>query len=94
MMLPSLFLTSFKHGFQPFLKFAAEFRARNQRAHIQREQLAVLQAVGHVAAHDALRKSFGNRGFAHAGLADQHGIVLRFARKNADNVSDFACLGR
>ena len=56
MMRPSLALMSFRTAFQALLKLAAEFCAGNQRAHIQREDGAVFQAVRHVAANNALRK--------------------------------------
>ena len=36
-----------------------------------------LQAVGHVAAHDALRQPFGDGRLADARLADEHRVVLR-----------------
>jgi len=41
-----------------------------------------LQAFGDVAVDDALRQAFDDRGLAGAGLADQHGIVLRAAREH------------
>ena len=78
-----------QNGFQALLKLAAEFRAGNQRAHIQREDGAVFQAVRHVAANNALRKPLGDGRFADARFADQHRVVFRFAGKNTDGVSDF-----
>jgi tRNA(Ile2) C34 agmatinyltransferase TiaS len=42
-----------------------------------------LQALRHVAVDDALRKAFDHGGLAHAGFADEHGIVLGAARKDA-----------
>ncbi len=65
-----------EHGLEPLLEFAAELGARDQRAHVQREDLLVLEALGHFAVDDALRQAFDNGGLAHAGLADQHRIVL------------------
>ena len=75
-----------QHGFQPFLELAAEFRARNQRTHIQGENGLVFQTFGHVAAHNPLRKPLHDCGLAHAGFAYQHGIVLRLAGKYPDDV--------
>ncbi len=80
---------SFRTAFQALLKLAAEFSAGNQRAHIQREDGAVFQAVRHVAANNALRKPLGDGRFADARFADQHRVVFRFAGKNTDGVSDF-----
>ena len=77
-----------EHGLEPLLEFAAVLCARDQRAHIERENGLVLQALGHVAAHDALRQPFGDGRLADARLADEHGVVLCFAREDADNVAD------
>ena len=65
-----------QHRLEPLLELAAVFRACDQRAEIEREQLLVLEAFRHVAVDDAQRKAFRNRGLADAGLADQHRIVL------------------
>ena len=78
-----------QHGFQPFLKFAPVLGARDQRAHVQRENGLVLQLFGDVLLHDSLGKSLGNGGFAHAGFADQDRVVLRLPGQNADDVPDF-----
>ena len=78
-----------QHGFQPFLKFAPVLGARDQRAHIQRENGLVLQLFGDVLLHDSLGKPLGNGGFANAGFADENGVVLRLPGQNADNVPDF-----
>ena len=75
-----------QHGFQPFLEFAAELRAGDKRAHVERENRLVFQSLGHVAAHDTLRQPLGDCGLAHAGFADEHRVVLGLARKYADDV--------
>ena len=82
------FLDLLQDGLQPLLELAAVHRARHQRGHVEREDLAVLQALGHVAAVDALREPFDDGRLADARLADQHGVVLRLARKDADDVAD------
>ena len=79
-----------QHGLEPLLKFAAELRARNQRAHIQGENGAILQRIGHVAPDDAQGQAFRNGGFAHARLADEDGVILCFAAKDADHVANLA----
>ena len=78
-----------EHAFQPLLELAAIFRAGDQRAHVEREQALVLDAVGHVAVGDAQRQALGDRGLADAGLADQHRIVLGPAREHLDGAADF-----
>ena len=77
-----------QHSLQPLLKLAAVLCARDERAHIQRENGLVLQAFGHVARDDPLRQPLGDRRFADARLTDEHGVVFRFAGQDADDVSD------
>ncbi len=48
----------------------------------------LLQAFGHVAAHDALGEAFHDGGLADARLADEHRIVLRPARQHLDDAAD------
>ena len=81
--------TSFKHRLQAILELAAILRAGDQRAHVERHDLLVLQALRHVAANDALREALDDRGLADAGLADQHGIVLGAARQHLDDAAHF-----
>ena len=59
------------------LEIAAVARARDERPHVEGVQLLVFQRLRHVAGGDGLRKPFDDGGLADAGLADQHGIVLR-----------------
>ena len=68
-----------KHGFQPFLEFAAVFCAGDKGAHIKAEDGFILKTFGDVAAYYTLGKTFGNGGFTYAGFADEHGIVLRLS---------------
>ena len=78
-----------QHGFQPLLELAAIFRARDQCAQVEREQLLVLQALRHVAIDDAQRQALDDGGLADAGLADQDGIVLGPARQHLNGAADF-----
>ena len=71
---------------QPFLELPAEFGARYQRAHVQREDRLVLESLGHVAAHYPLGKPFHDRRFAYARFAYQHGVVLGLPGKDPDHV--------
>ena len=78
-----------QHGLQPLLELAAIFRTGNQRAHVERHQLLVLQRLGHVAIDDAQRQAFGDGRLADARLADQHRIVLGAPRQHLDGAADF-----
>ena len=77
-----------EHGFQPLLKLAPVLGAGDQAAHIQGEDGLVLQTAGHVALHDPLCQALGDGRLAHAGLTDEHGVVLALPGQDADDVSD------
>ncbi len=83
------FLHFFQHGLEPFLEFAAEFGAGDERAHVEGDDLLVLQSFRHVAANDALSQAFDDGGLADAGLADQNGIVLGAPRQHLDDAANF-----
>ena len=77
-----------EHRLQALLELAAVLRARDERAHVQREDRLVLQALGDVLAHDPLGEPLDDRGLADAGIADEHGVVLRLARQDLDDAAD------
>ena len=77
-----------EHGLQPLLELAAILGAGDQGAHVERQQLLVLEALGHVALDDALGQTLGDGGLADAGIADQHGIVLGAPRQHLDGAAD------
>ncbi len=77
-----------EHGLQPLLELAAIFGARNQRAHVEREHLLVLEALRHVARDDAMREPLDDGRLADARLADQHRIVLGAPRQHLDGAPD------
>ena len=52
------------------------------------DEALVLQRLGDVAAHDALRDALDDGGLADAGLADEHGVVLRAAREHLHHAAD------
>src|SRR5438876_796180 len=64
-------------GLQALLELAAVLRAGEERADAQLEDALLLQALRDVAADDPLRQTLDDRGLADAGLADEHGVVLR-----------------
>ena len=88
MMPPSAAVTSGQHGLEPLLELAAILRAGDQRAHVEGEQLLVLEALGHVAVDDAQRQALDDRGLADAGLADQHRVVLGAPGQDLDGAAD------
>src|SRR4029434_740485 len=57
-------------------------------AHVEDEDVLVLQALRNLAVDDPLRKAFDDRGLAHARLADEHGVVLRAPLQDLDGASD------
>ena len=73
---------------QPFLEIAAIARAREQRAHVEREHGGGRQHFRHLAVDDALGEPFGDRGLADAGLADEQRIVLLPAAQHLDGAVD------
>src|SRR5580692_214347 len=83
------FLNFFQDCLEPFLEFASKFGACYQRAHVERDQPAILEALGHVTLHDSPRETLDDRGLADAGLADQHRVVLGAAREDLDYASNF-----
>ena len=77
-----------EHGLEPLLKLTAVLGTGNQRAHVEGDQLAVLQRLGHIAVDDALGQPLHNGGLADAGLADQHRVVLGAAREDLNRAAD------
>ena len=77
-----------ENGLEALLELAAELRAGEQRADVERDQAPVLERVGHVAGDDPLREPFGDRGLADARVADQDRVVLRPPREHLDDPAD------
>ena len=78
----------FEDCLQTFLELAAVLGARNERAHIEREERLVLEPFGDVPLDDTLSEPFGDRRLADARLADEHGVIFGLAREDADDVPD------
>ena len=76
------------HLLEPLLEIAAIARAREQRAHVEREHGRVAQHLRHFAVDDAAREAFGDRGLADAGIADEQRIVLLAAAQHLDGAAD------
>ena len=79
-----------EHRLQPLLELAAVHGARDEGGDVERDELLVLQRLGDVALDDALREPLDDGGLADAGLADEHGVVLRAA---GEHLADAADLG-
>ena len=77
-----------EHRLEPLLELAAILGAGDQRAHVERHDALLLQALGHVPPHDPLGQPLHDRGLADARRADQHGVVLGAARQNLDDAPD------
>ena len=78
-----------QHGLQAVLELAAVLRTGQHAGDVERDDVAVLKAGGHVAADDALRQPFHDGRLAGAGLADEHGVVLRAPAEHLHGAADF-----
>ncbi len=85
---PSAAVISLSTAFSRSSNSPRYFAPAIRRAHVQRQELLVLQALGHVAVDDAQGQALDDGGLADAGLADQHGIVLGAARQDLDGAAD------
>ncbi len=77
-----------EHGLEPLLELAAVFGAGQQPGHVEHQHTLVLQALGYLAVDDALRQPFDDGRLAHAGLADEDGIVLAAPLQHLDGAAD------
>jgi len=86
--LPLGLLHLLEHGLEPLLELAAVLGARDERAHVERDEAHVEEVAGHVAANDALREPLHDGRLADAGLTDEDGVVLGAAREDAHHAAD------
>ena len=75
-------------GLQALLELAAVLGAGEEGADVERDHAAVAKRVRDVAVDDSLGEALDDRGLAHAGLADQDGVVLGPAREHLDHTAD------
>ncbi len=73
---------------EALLEVAAKARAGEQRAHVERENLDVLEHRGDAAIVNCERESFGERGLTDARFADEDGVVLAAAQQDVDCAFD------
>src|SRR3569623_1616723 len=78
----------FQDGLQAVLELAAELRARDQRAQVQRQDQHVLQRLRDAAGRDALGDALDVGRLSDSGLAELHGVVLRAARQHLHRAPD------
>ena len=76
------------HLLEALLELAAVLRAGDERRQVERVDLLVLEQLGHVGVGDALGEALDDGGLAHAGLADEHRVVLRAAREDLHDPLD------
>ena len=81
-------------GLEALLEVAAEPRAGEQRARVEREDLGAAQRLGHVVLEQPRREALGHRRLADAGLADEHRVVLAAAAEHLDRALQFLRAGR
>ena len=79
----------FEEGFEALLEFATELGPGHHAAEVHADELFALEGIGHVTRDDAACEAFGDGGLAHAGLADEHGIVLGAAAEHLHDAADF-----
>ena len=72
----------------PLLKLAPELSPGHQRRQVEEVDLFISQLEGHIPRHDPLGKALRDGGLAHAGLADETGVVLLAAVQDLDDPLD------
>ena len=83
-----------QHRLEAVLEFAAILRAGHHRAQVERHHLLLLQRFRHVAGDNALGEALDDGRLAHAGLANQHRVVLGAAGEDLDHAPDLRRRGR
>ncbi len=77
------------HRLEALLELAAELGAGDHGAHVQRQQPAAAQVLGHIARGDLLRQAFDDGRLADARLADNDRVVLGAPVEDLHNPLDF-----
>ncbi len=84
-----VFLQLLQDGLQALFEVAAIFGPGQQGAHVERIHDSVLQYFRHFALHHTPGQAFGDGSLAHAGFADEQGVVLAAAAQRLDDAFDF-----
>ena len=77
-----------EHGLQTILELAAVLGACYEGAHVELDDVLVLDRRGDVTGYDALGEPLDDGGLAHARLADEHGVVLGATREHLDGAAN------
>ncbi len=77
------------HGLHPFLELASIFRAGHQGGEIEGDHPLAVEDPRNFLLDDPERQAFGNGGLPHAGLPDQHRVVLFAAAQHLCHPLDF-----
>ena len=77
-----------QQGREALLEVAPVLRARDHGRQVQGDDAAAVQLRGHVVVRDGLRQALRDRGLAHTGFTDEHGIVLGAASQDLDRLRD------
>ena len=72
----------FEHFLEAVFKVAAIAAACHERTEVERVELLVADGFGHCVVGDFLSETFHDGCLAHAGLADEHRVVLGAAREH------------
>ena len=75
-------------GLEAILELAAVLRAGHHGPDVEPHQALPLEPLRHVPRHDALGESLHDGRLAHAGLADEHGVVLGPPGEHLDDPPD------
>jgi hypothetical protein len=89
MIWPSFFGQVVEHGLQRSSNSPRNFAPAISAPMSSEKHALAAQAFGHFVVDDALREAFDDGGLAHAGLADQHRVVLRAALQDLHAAADF-----
>ena len=82
------FLHFLENRLQTLFEFAPILGSRDQSAHVEGHDAALLDTFGHIPAHDALSQSFHDGGLPHARIADQDRVVLGAPGENLNHPAD------
>ena len=75
-------------GLEPLLELAPVLGPGHHRAQVECDDPLALQPFGHVALDDPVGQPLDDGGLAHAGLADQHRVVLGAPRQDLNDPPD------
>ena len=77
-----------EHRLEALLELAPVLGPGHHGAQVEGDHPLALEALGHVALDDAVGQPLDDGRLAHAGLSDEHGVVLGAARQHLDDPAD------